>query len=193
MNTCTRCEGFAPTNLSVCPHCDADLPAHSTCSQLSKRVGRIAAAAATAMTLMACYGAPDGEDEGGRDIQGACNDAEPLQLEQTVQSSTALQGSSNAADLSCAEYGSVSEHMFVHATSEAGILHFEWSSDNPLVVAARDVCTSPATGNELLCEPSSTQGSVDLVMGAGEEVTLIVEGAELSSTFDYTATFTPSP
>jgi hypothetical protein len=50
MLTCTRCEGFIPTHLSECPHCQA-APV-----RVLKKILGAAAGGAVAITLMACYG-----------------------------------------------------------------------------------------------------------------------------------------
>jgi hypothetical protein len=54
MLTCTRCEGFIPTGLSVCPHCEA------RAGGVMKKIVTAAAGGAVALTLMACYGGGPG-------------------------------------------------------------------------------------------------------------------------------------
>lgn len=52
--TCGECDGFVPSASEACPHCghrDA-----GRAFRTAKTVGKVAAAAVTMMTLMACYG-----------------------------------------------------------------------------------------------------------------------------------------
>lgn len=196
MITCLRCEGFAPPGLSCCPHCDAPLggsaPQPSTAKRLATRVGQAAAAAATAITLMACYGAPGGEFIDyvpPTDINGACNLAEDLLLDDTFTDDNFSQGAGNAIEPSCSNTIGGSERIYRFEAAEEGTLHFEWTADSGVTVSARSVCAASA---ELLCEPLSTQGMIDIELGMGEELFLIVDGASQTS-FDFTATFTPAP
>ncbi len=62
LQTCPRCEGFLPST-GVCPNCGAR-PARAFSGVLA-----VAGAAVSALTLMACYGAPpcDYGADGGSD------------------------------------------------------------------------------------------------------------------------------
>lgn len=57
LQTCPRCEGFLPST-GVCPNCGAR-PARAFSGVLA-----VAGAAVSALTLMACYGAPPCDYEG---------------------------------------------------------------------------------------------------------------------------------
>ena len=52
--TCEQCEGFVPSVSEACPHCGHRDASRS--ARASKTVGKVAAVAATMMTLRACYG-----------------------------------------------------------------------------------------------------------------------------------------
>jgi cysteine-rich repeat protein len=51
MINCPRCEGFVPPTQSACPNCDTSLS-----RRVLRHATKLAVGAATAMTLMACYG-----------------------------------------------------------------------------------------------------------------------------------------
>jgi hypothetical protein len=55
MLTCSHCAGFVPASLSSCPNCAQPLGRKAL--RAAKQLAKVGAAAATMMTLMACYGA----------------------------------------------------------------------------------------------------------------------------------------
>lgn len=55
LSTCTKCDGFMPSDASSCPHCDS--PVRRPRASLARRLLSAAGGGAVAMTLMACYGA----------------------------------------------------------------------------------------------------------------------------------------
>ena len=93
LHACPACRGFVPESRAVCPHCDAPVVrARPFARVLASMIG----AAATSVTLMACYGAMPRHGEyaqnacggsyhdgtGDQDGDGACapqdcNDADP--------------------------------------------------------------------------------------------------------------------
>lgn len=82
--TCGHCEGFVPTNVAVCPHCGTesfDVKTNSKFGSLVKGVAAAATGGLVAVTLMACYGAPEGDydtdGDGFGDFSGDCNDGDP--------------------------------------------------------------------------------------------------------------------
>src|SRR5690606_388717 len=73
MTPCPDCAGLIPARCDACPNCDAK-------PSLARKVTAAAAAGATAMTLMACYGAGDYgyEPQWPTSPTAACNLATPL-------------------------------------------------------------------------------------------------------------------
>jgi cysteine-rich repeat protein len=70
MNNCPRCEGFVPPTTHTCPNCDTTLS-----QRLLRKAAKAAVGAATAMTLMACYGG--GWDQGYQPTDEViCNDGQ---------------------------------------------------------------------------------------------------------------------
>lgn len=194
MITCTRCEGFAPPSLSCCPHCDAPIESAepSRATKLLKRAGQVAAAAATAMTLMACYGAPDDYQEPDpreTDPVTACNDAESLPMDMQFSDDNFSEGTSSALDLTCSEYTNGGERIYRFSAPSDGSLQFSWNSDQPVSVGVRAVCTD---NDESLCEAPSVDGSFELAMAEGEDAFIIIERYG-SANYDFTASFTPAP
>lgn len=64
LDTCRSCPGLIPRGGSSCPHCGAAVTtepqgARAALGGLTGRVARIATGGAVAITLMACYGAPN--------------------------------------------------------------------------------------------------------------------------------------
>lgn len=81
--TCTHCQGFVPTNVAACPHCGTeslDVKTNSKIGSLAKGVAAVAASGLVAVTLMACYGGPEGDfdqdGDGFGDFSGDCNDSD---------------------------------------------------------------------------------------------------------------------
>lgn len=54
MLTCSHCAGFVPANVSSCPNCEAPLAKRAV--RAARRIAKVGAAAATMVSLMACYG-----------------------------------------------------------------------------------------------------------------------------------------
>ncbi len=82
--TCSHCEGFVPANVAACPHCGVeslDVKTNSKFGALVKGVAAAATGGVVAITLMACYGAPEGDydtdGDGFGDFSGDCNDGDP--------------------------------------------------------------------------------------------------------------------
>ena len=78
MNRCPECSCFIPTQAKACPDCDVVV---SPLWRAAKGLAMLGASAATAMTLMACYGTPyddidcvDNDSDGYCGITGDCND-----------------------------------------------------------------------------------------------------------------------
>jgi len=73
LSTCVRCDGFVPST-SSCPHCGAEQQAPRGFTGLWVAAG----AAVSALTLMACYGAPpcDHNADAGED-SSSCYDQYP--------------------------------------------------------------------------------------------------------------------
>lgn len=70
--SCPQCAGFVPTTLERCPHCEHPLapaaaeagrPRSARARAWATKLGTGLMISSTAMTLMACYGAPCGSDE----------------------------------------------------------------------------------------------------------------------------------
>jgi hypothetical protein len=64
LDTCRSCPGLIPRRASSCPHCGASCEPRASQGGLSGgglagRVARVATGGAVAITLMACYGAPN--------------------------------------------------------------------------------------------------------------------------------------
>ena len=77
--TCSHCAGFVPTDLTTCPHCGTESLDVKTSSKLGsfvKGVASVATSGMVAVTLMACYGAPDVDNDGdGYGVySGDCDD-----------------------------------------------------------------------------------------------------------------------
>ena len=60
LSDCDRCGGFIPGGVSHCPHCDGRIERSISRTLMQSRSARVAAGSVLAMTLMACYGAPQG-------------------------------------------------------------------------------------------------------------------------------------
>ncbi|MBK6517064.1 MAG: hypothetical protein IPG04_23840 [Polyangiaceae bacterium] len=61
--SCPRCPGFVPQGADVCPHCGeaaSRAPEPSRAARVGASLAKLGGAAAMAVTLMACYGAPGG-------------------------------------------------------------------------------------------------------------------------------------
>jgi Putative metal-binding motif len=72
--TCSHCAGFVPANLATCPHCGTeslDVKTNSKLGSFVKGVASVATSGMVAVTLMACYGAPDIESDNDGDGYGA--------------------------------------------------------------------------------------------------------------------------
>ncbi|MFT5356615.1 MAG: hypothetical protein ACI9KE_003840 [Polyangiales bacterium] len=78
MLRCSECSCFVPARAKACPECDF---AVSTIWRAVKGIAMVGASAATAMTLMACYGSPydeyecvDADSDGYCPSEGDCDD-----------------------------------------------------------------------------------------------------------------------
>ena len=72
LKSCRACQGFIPNKASRCPHCSARvaLVQSDLFVRLAKKALAISSGGAMAMTLMACYGAPPGQDSDDADGDG---------------------------------------------------------------------------------------------------------------------------
>lgn len=81
MIRCSECSCFIPVRAKACPECDL---AVSPLWTAVKGIAMLGASAATAMTLMACYGSPydepfecyDGDSDGYCPSMGDCDDTD---------------------------------------------------------------------------------------------------------------------
>ncbi|MCA9621869.1 MAG: hypothetical protein KC731_22750 [Myxococcales bacterium] len=182
MQTCPACEGFVPHDHTRCPHCEASIISPQALASLAAGAAKTAAAGATLMTLMACYGigieppydptscdepvtVPDdgfvhGDNTGGEDtLQGSC-------------------GGSGTND---------QVYRFADAgfLGQNGIVTVLWQADTPVTVYLRDYCVG---GSELVCDGGETSGSVEVQVTNYEAVSVVVES---TGAYDLQVYFTP--
>ena len=181
--TCSHCDGFVPNGSRLCPNCDANVAAMTASAW--RRAGQVAVAAASAMTLMACYGGGDDDFVPTNNLQQACGGS-ALLLEHNDKDTYGY-GASNAIELSCSPRTELTERVYRYQANSAGVLTLTWTSDNAMVVGVRNECED---ASELHCVNASTSGTLEVELDAQEAVVVILE-AEVGAAYVLETAFTP--
>jgi hypothetical protein len=190
MLTCSHCDGFVPTQLDACPHCDA-ARTHET-STVGKVVQGVAAAAGTAAmmaTLMACYGA--GYDDMPDPGPGACETITEIPADGFVSGDTTTEASASYAMSGSCGGESTPERVF-HFEPEAaefgtaGTLTVFWQADVASTVYVLDDCID---AGELACDGGENSGTITVEIDSFEGVDVVFDGSggyQIQVSFDTT-------
>lgn len=181
MRTCAHCDGFVPRGADACPHCDSELAQETTLGFNPILHGMMAAA--TAITLMACYGGGDdyfGEMCGMEQAPEVFDPAAPSVVGDSSEGTDANSGSCGGRGL---------EVVYAYTPPAPGVYLIETTSEGDTVLYVRE----PGCGEELACDDESGEGSasrltVDL---DGAEVEIIVDSYYNEDAGPFTLTVSP--
>lgn len=183
-----------PSAQRACPHCDHTLPtAPAGEGGFLSRVGVGLMASSTAMTLMACYGAPCPDEDSCGDggsagpLEETCDlmtPTEDLGVDAPVNvSGTLTTEGSNVG--SCG--GAGGEMVYTWTPPSAGTYTISTEGQLDTVLYVRDA-VADACGVELACnddEPGATTSSLTLDL-TGEPIAIVVDGFSDGTAGDFT-------
>lgn len=193
MRSCPKCEGFVPSDLRACPHCERALaPARGL--SLRAKIGSGLLAGSAAMTLMACYGAPCGADECLGPGPGETCDPEampeqlessalPLMIEGTLIAQEGLERGG------CG--GSGDELVYAWTPPAAGSyrLSVQSSIDTVLYVREPDEALGGSCGEQLACNddtPAGENPELELSLASTDPVFVVVDAFSVDSGGSFT-------
>ncbi len=182
MITCSRCEGFVPPGLDLCPHCDHTLAPEdvgpSAARRLAEGTAKVAAAGAMMATLMACYGAGYYDEPQPQTQPQACELITTLPADGYVEGDTLNEtAASNGLYASC---GGSNEPERIYAfqpganAGQSGTLKVLWQADAAVSVYVLDQCIE---GIELGCEGGENSGTLEVPVDALGPMTIVIDGA----------------
>lgn len=191
MTPCPDCAGLIPARCDACPNCDAK-------PSLARKVTAAAAAGATAMTLMACYGAGDYgyEPQWPTSPTAACNLATPLVVDagNAFASDRSDGGRASDAFKSPCGLNSGPERVFYYDPSEvaglAGKVTILWDSPSDHSVFVVDRC---GDGNALACGNTAFNGQLEMDVSSLAPFYIVVDSMSefVGDDFDLQVVFEP--
>lgn len=192
MRSCPRCDGFVPPSLTVCPHCEASLAIPGALTMRGKIVTSLMVGS-TAMTLMACYGAPCGADDAcGYDETGGDPECDMMQTPEpldTLSAEGVLLGQPGTNRGTCG--GSGYEVVYEWTPPAAGMyrMSVDANPDTVLYVRTADASMDGSCGDELACADDSDDYNPELTISLGTDpVFVVVDGYNPDAAGSFTLT-----
>jgi hypothetical protein len=195
MTPCPRCDGFVPDASHVCPNCDTECR-----PSIGRKVAAVAAAGATAMTLMACYGIGDYgyEAQWPTTSDEACARVTELPASEGnayVSSNSDDYRASDALESPCAS-SSGPERVFRYEPNEeqgrAGKITILWDSPSEHSVFVLRQCGDVSA---LACGAPAFSGRVEMDVTSLSPFDIVVDSLSdyQGDEFELQVVFEPSP